>query len=49
MNGNVTGYLGIQEEIVRFDVSVYEAQCVDGVNCQHRLRYIESGNDSMTE
>ena len=49
MNGNVTEYLGIQEEVVRFDVSVDEAQCVDGVNGQHRLRYVESGNDRMTE
>ena len=49
VNGNVTGYLGVQEEVVRFDVPVDETQCVDGVNGQHCLRYVESGNDSMTE
>ena len=45
--GQATVYLGVQEEVVRFDVSVDEAQCVDGVNRQHRLRYVEPGNDSM--
>lgn len=32
---------GVQQEVVWFDVSVNEAQLVDGVNGQHRLCYVE--------
>ena len=36
-------YLGIQEEVIRFDVSVDEVESVDGVYGQYRLRYVEPG------
>lgn len=32
---------GVQQQVVWFDVSVDEAQLVDGVNGQHRLCYVE--------
>ena len=39
----MAGYLGIQEKVVRLDVSVDEVESVDGVYCQYRLRYVEPG------
>lgn len=32
---------GVQQEVVWFNVSVNEAELVDGVNGQHRLCYVE--------
>ena len=39
----MAGYLGIQEKVVRLDVSVDEVESVDGVYGQYRLRYVEPG------
>ena len=36
-------YPGVQQQVVRLDVSVDEAQLVDGVDGQHGLRYVELG------
>ena len=44
----VCAHLGVQQEVVWFDVPVDETQCVYGVNGQHRLSNVEPAEDHMT-